>query len=143
MWVAGGALLAAVVVDALAMIGRQIRVPLIGSIEIVEAVVLIAACGALILATLERAHARVNILLERLPPNWRTRFEKIHAVAAALLFAALLVGSFWIAVDLWGGHEESELLRIPYWPLRAIVVLALAGLLGLAIRGFWRRDAER
>jgi len=143
VWVAGGALLVAVVVDALAMIGRQIRVPLIGSIEIVEAVVLIAACGALIIATLARAHARVNILLERLPPHWRARFEKIHAVAAMFLFGALLVGSAWIAIDLWGGHEESELLRIPYWPLRAIVVLALVGLLGLAIRGFWHGDSER
>lgn len=143
IWIAGGALLVAVLVDALAMVGRQINVPLIGSIEIVEAVVLVAACGGLIIATLERAHARVNILLERLPPDWRMWFRKLHAVAAALFFAALLVGSTWIAVDLWNGHEESELLRIPYWPLRAIVVLALAGLLWLAVRGLTDRDSSR
>lgn len=143
VWVAGGALLAAVVVDALAMVGRQISVPLIGSIEIVEAVVLVAACGGLIIATLERAHARVNLLLERLPPGWRMWFRRMHALAAVLFFAALLVGSAWIAADLWTGHEESELLRIPYRPLRAIVVLALAGLLWLAARGFTHRDSGR
>jgi TRAP-type C4-dicarboxylate transport system permease small subunit len=143
VWVAGGALLVAVIVDTLAMVGRQIGVPLIGSIEIVEAVVLVAACGGLIIATLERAHARVNILLERLPPDWRTWFRRMHAVAAVLVFAALLMGSAWIAADLWGGHEESELLRIPYWPLRAIVVLALAALLWLAVRSFQSRDSGR
>jgi TRAP-type C4-dicarboxylate transport system permease small subunit len=143
VWVGGGALLAAVVVDALAMVGRQISVPLIGSIEIVEAVVLVAACGGLIIATLEGAHARVNILLERLPPDWRAWFRRMHAVAAVLFFAALLAGSAWIAADLWGGHEESELLRIPYWPLRAIVVLALAGLLWLAVRSFKPGDSGR
>jgi TRAP-type C4-dicarboxylate transport system permease small subunit len=143
VWVAGGALLAAVAVDSLAMIGRQTRVPLIGSIEIVEAVVLVAACGALIIATLERAHARVNILLDHVPPAWRAWLRRIHALAAVLLFAALLVGSAWIAVDLWGGHEESELLRIPYWPLRIIVVLALAGLLVLAALGLRDRNSDR
>src|SRR5690606_33989396 len=73
VWIAGGALLAAVAVDSLAMIGRQIRIPLLGSIEIVEAVVLFAAGGGLIIATLDGAHARVNLLLERLPKDWRRR----------------------------------------------------------------------
>ena len=143
VWVAGSALLGAVAVDALAMIGRRISVPLIGSIEIVEALVLVAACGGLIVATLERAHARVSILLKRLPPDWQTGARRLHAFAAVLFFAALLIGSAWIAADLWGGHEESELLRIPYWPLRAIVLLAFAGLLWLAVRGFTQRESGR
>ena len=143
IWIAGGALLAAVVVDALAMIGRQVRVPLIGSIEIVEAVVLIAACGALIVATFERAHARVNLILESLPPGWQKSLNRLHAFAAAILFAALLAGSVWIAMDLWGGHEESELLRIPYWPLRLIVILSMAGLLVLAVRGIRQKGSDR
>src|SRR5690606_16965806 len=52
IWISGGALLVAVAVDTLAMIGRQIAIPLIGSIEIVQAVVLFAASGGLIIATL-------------------------------------------------------------------------------------------
>jgi TRAP-type C4-dicarboxylate transport system permease small subunit len=121
------------------MIGRQIRFPLIGSIEIVEAVVLIAAGGGLIIATLDGAHARVNLLLERLPQISRERVLKLHAFAAALLFAALLAGTVWIAADLWSGHEESELLRIPYRPLRIAAALTVGVLLLLALRGLTRR----
>jgi TRAP-type C4-dicarboxylate transport system permease small subunit len=134
IWIAGGALLAAMLVDTLAMIGRQIELPLIGSIELVQAAVLIAGSGALIVATLDAAHARVNLLLDRLPASLRRAFERVHAAAAAVLFAALLAGSAWIALDLWSGHEESELLRIPYRPLRLTLVLALVVLLLLSLR---------
>lgn len=142
VWISGGALLAAVAVDALAMVGRQIQLPLIGSIEIVEAVVLFASGGALIIATLDGAHARVNLLLERMPAIWRARVERAHAFVAVLFFAALLVGSLWITVDLWGGQEESELLHIPYRPLRIATVISLAVLLVLSILRFRRRGAQ-
>jgi len=142
VWIAGGALLVAVAVDTLAMIGRQVRLPLVGSIEIVEAVVLVAAAGALVLATLEGAHARVNLLLARLPSVWRARLEKLHALAAALFSAGLLAGTLWIAADLWSAHEESELLHIPYRPLRMVTAAALGCLLVLSLRGFRHRDSR-
>ena len=142
VWIAGGALFVAVAVDALAMIGRQIRVPLIGSIEIVEAVVLFAACGGLIIATLDGTHARVRLLLDRMPRRWREACRRLHALAAVLLFSALLAGSVWIAVDLWNGHEESELLGIPYRPLRIFTALTLLTLLVLAGRDLFRRVAK-
>jgi len=142
VWIAGGALLAAVAVDSLAMIGRQIGVPLIGSIEIVEAVVLLASAGALVLATLDAAHARVNLLFDRLPPHWRLRIGILHAISAAVLYAALLVGTLWIAADLWAGHEESELLRIPYRPLRMTVALCFAWLLVHSLLRLGRRRAQ-
>ena len=133
IWISGGALLIAMVVDTLAMFGRALQFPLIGSIEIVQAVVLLAASGALIITTLDRAHARVSLVLNRLPTRWRRRFERLFSVAAAVLFAALLAGSLWIAADLWTGYEESEILRIPYRPLRIAVVLALVALVVLAL----------
>jgi len=142
IWVAGGALLVAMLVDTLAMIGRQIDLPLIGSIELVQAAVLLAGSGALVVATLDAAHARVNLLLDRLPDGPRRLFDRLHALAAALFFAALLAGSAWIAIDLWNGHEESELLRIPYRPLRVAVLLALVVLLLLALRRAWKPAAR-
>lgn len=140
--ISGGALLVAVAVDALAMIGRQIEVPFLGSIEIVEAVIVFAAGGGLIVATIDRAHARVNLLLERMPGVWRDRLRRLHSLAAALLFAALLAGTVWIAIDLWSGHEESELLHIPYRPLRIAAAVTLAVLLVLSVVGLLRRSEK-
>ena len=142
VWIAGGALLVVVAVDSLAMIGRQIRFPLLGSIEIVEAVVLIAAGGGLIVATLDHAHARVNLLLERLSTRSRGRVLRLHALAGALLFAALLAGTVWIAADLWHGYEESELLGIPYRPLRIACALTLLVLFVLSLRAAIGRGAR-
>lgn len=141
VWLSGGALLVAMLTDTIAMIGRQIHVPLLGSIEIVQAAVLFAGAGGLIVAALDKAHARVHLVLDRLSPAWRDRIERLHATAAALVYAALLAGSLWITVDLWQGHEESELLRIPYRPLRVAVVLTLAVLvLHALVRACARRD---
>jgi TRAP-type C4-dicarboxylate transport system permease small subunit len=143
IFIAGGALLVAVAVDTLAMIGRQIRLPLLGSIELVQAAVLIAAAGAVMLATADAAHARINLLFNRLPPHWRLRFERLHALAAALLSAALLAGTVWIAAELWAGHEESELLRIPYRPLRMVTAVCFGVVLVLFLRGLRQRGARR
>jgi hypothetical protein len=54
----------------------------------------------------------------------------------------LLVGSGWIAADLWNGHEESELLRIPYRPLRVAVAVTLVVLLVQALQRVWVRNRE-
>jgi TRAP-type C4-dicarboxylate transport system permease small subunit len=140
VWVGGGALLVAMVVDTLAMLGRQIEVPLLGAIEIVQAAVLFAAGGALLVAGTDRAHARVRLLIDRLPAHRRAGLERLHALAAAVVYAALLAGSFWITIDLWGGHEESELLRIPYRPLRVALLLVLVVLLVQALGRVVKRE---
>lgn len=133
VWCGGGALLLAMITDTLAMLGRALEWPLLGAIELVQASVLVAASGALIVAGVDAAHARVQLLLNRLPVATRDRFEQLHAVAAVVFYAALLVGSLLITVDLWLGHEESELLRIPYRPLRVVVAVVLVVLLGHAL----------
>jgi TRAP-type C4-dicarboxylate transport system permease small subunit len=142
VWIGGGALLVAMVVDTTAMLGRQLHWPLLGAIEIVQAAVLFGSAGALVLASLEHSHARVHLLLDRLPPRWQAALLRFHQLMALVLFAGLLAGSAWLALDLWNGHEESELVRVPYLPLRIALVLALLFLLGLSVRRlFARRQA--
>lgn len=134
VWVAGGALLIAMAVDSTAMLGRQLHWPLLGAIEIVQAAVLVGAAGALLMAAVAGVHARVHLVVDRLSPRARAWSGRINAAASALFYLALLAGSAWIAADLWSGHEESELLLIPYRPLRVLVLLTLLSLLG---HGLW------
>jgi TRAP-type transport system small permease protein len=142
IWIAGGALLVAMVVDTAAMLGRQIHWPLLGAIELVQAAVLFGAAGALVLASLEHSHARVHLLLDRLSPRWQAALLRLHQLFALVFFAGLLAGSAWLALDLWHGHEESELLRVPYRPLRVALVLALLFLLGLSVRRLMSRRPQ-
>ncbi|MCP5143633.1 MAG: TRAP transporter small permease [Gammaproteobacteria bacterium] len=119
----GTALLTAMVVDTLAVIGRHTGIPLLGSIELVQAVVAIASATAMIVATLNGSHAVVRLITDRLPERQAAWFARVNALLAALFFCALLAGSVWITSDLWFGFEETELWRIPYRPLRVLVCI--------------------
>jgi TRAP-type transport system small permease protein len=138
VWVSGGALLVAMLADTLAMLGRQVRWPLPGSIEIVQGAVIFAACGGLIVAARERAHACVHLLRNAVTGRTRKVLDVTSELAAALLYITLLVGSVWIAFDLWNGQEESEVWRLPYRPLRIVAIFTLVWVLLLALRDAWQ-----
>jgi TRAP-type C4-dicarboxylate transport system permease small subunit len=125
IWIGGTALLAATAIDTFAVVGRQVGIPLRGSIELVQAAVLVAGSIALILSTLADRHARVRLLVDRLSENRRRISEAISSLATALFFACLLIGSTWLAADLWFSHEMSEIARVPWLWLRLFANLGL------------------
>ena len=138
VWIGGAALLAAVVLDTLAVIGRNIGLPIIGSIELIQAAVLISGVVGLVLATAHDEHARVRILTDRV--RWGPRFADVSGrVSMALLFAALLAGSVWLAADLWDGYERSELLGVPWKLLRLIANVGLAICIIVSLAPLFRR----
>lgn len=121
----------ALVTDSVAVAGRHLQIPLLGSVELVQAFVVIAASAAMLAATLSGDHASVRVLTERMSETWRGRFDRIAAMAGALLFAALAVGSAWIMWDLRDGAEETELLRIPLVWLRAFWLVSAMACCGM------------
>jgi len=96
-------------------------------------------------ATLAEKHAVVHLVIDRLGPGVRAILLRIHAALCMIFFAALTAGSVWIFYDLRDGYEESELLRIPYAPLRAISILAVlsAAAIYAARVGAGRRSVPR
>ena len=121
-------LMLAMTFDSLAVLGRHLSLPLLGSIEIVEACIVLMACASLIGTTLERGHASVHLLTERLPAVGRRRLGVVTSLLCALFFGCVLVGSLIVLSDLWLGDERSDLLGIPIAPLRVIWCASAAGL---------------
>jgi TRAP-type transport system small permease protein len=117
-------------------------VPLHGSIELVQAAVLIAGSVALIVATLAGSHARVHLLLDRVSEGSRTLLNRTGSLLAALFFLGLLIGNLWIAADLWGGHEVSEIVGVPYAALRVFANVALAAVALIFLRDAIKADAK-
>jgi len=140
-YLGAAALLFATAVDALAVIGRHIGMPLLGSIELMQAAILIASSAAIVSVTMVDKHAVVHLLIDRLSPRIQRAMSRIHAVLCALFFFALAAGSIWIALDLHGGNEESELLRIPYAPLRVITILSVSGVALIHLRRAVKKSA--
>jgi TRAP-type C4-dicarboxylate transport system permease small subunit len=135
----GCALLSATAIDSIAVIGRHTGLPLLGSIEIVQFCVGISGAVALLVATLRDSHALVRLLLANIAAHHAALLQRINAVASTLFFAALTAGSTWIMVEMWGSHEETELLQLPLAPLRLLIVVAL----GITTILFLRKVLQR
>lgn len=123
-YVLGGAgLLAATATDAIAVAGRHTGLHLLGSIELVQAAVVLLTTSAMLITTICGGHASVHIVAERLSPSAAARLGRAASFVSGLTFLALAAGSFWVASDLWSGFEQTELLHIPLRWLRAVWVL--------------------
>ena len=121
-------LLAMMLIETAAVIGRHIGVPVTGALEIAQASIVPAACAAMLIATLRGAHAAVHMLTDRMPQSIQQGVLRAGALLSASCFAALAAGSAWLAVEYWNSFEETEVLHIPFRPLRALVTLAAAWL---------------
>jgi TRAP-type C4-dicarboxylate transport system permease small subunit len=133
-YLGAAALLFAVSTDAVAVLGRHLGLPLLGSIELVQAAMLVASSAAIVSATLAEKHAVVHLLIDRLSPGARVRMQRVHAALCAIFFILLAVGSIWIAHDLRGSYEESEVLKIPYAPLRIVSIAAVVAVALIYLR---------
>jgi len=108
----GIGLLGATAADSLAVAGRHSGLHLLGSIELVQAMVVLLSISAMLIATLTGNHASVHIVTERLSPHARAQWARVAALMGALAFLVLAAGSAWVAWDLWNGFEQTELLHI-------------------------------
>ena len=127
------------VIEVIAVTGRHIRIPLLGALEMAQASILPAACASMVIASLAGTHAVVHLLTERLSARPREWLARASALIATLYFAGLCVGAAWLTTDYWNSFEESDVLHIPFRPLRILVTVCAAALamifLHRALRG--------
>ncbi len=86
-----------------------------------------ASSAAILSATLADKHARVHLVMDRLKGGPLVVLKRVHAVFSVLFFCALATGSIWIFMDLRGAFEESEVLHIPFAPLRIVCIVSVLG----------------
>lgn len=137
----GSAMLIAVAIELVAVLGRMLALPLPGSIELVQVAVTVSGASGLVVATLHGSHAQVRLLLERLSTAGEWRLQRVNRAMAALFFLLLAAGSGWLLLDLRDGFEETEVWRVPYLPLRVLVTLGCLAVAGIFLRASLRRAA--
>ncbi len=142
IWIGGIALLAATAIDTLAVIGRYVGLPLTGSIELMQAAVVVSGSVGLVIATVANTHARVVLLVDRLSPGWRKVADRFSDALTLVFALSLLIGSAWIAADLWASHEVSEVLGVPWRYLRLVVNAALLLTCGYLLVRLFRKAGE-
>jgi TRAP-type C4-dicarboxylate transport system permease small subunit len=118
-------LLGATAFDAAAVLCRHLGLAFPGSLELVQACILLAASAALVAATANRRHAAAKLVLDRVSPPVRSLLQRLNALFTLVFFLLLAAGQVWISSDLWQAHEESEVLHIPIAPLRLICIASV------------------
>ena len=133
-----GGLLLAMVVETVAVLGRHAGIPLVGALEIIQACILLMASTAMLSATLNKGHATVTILTNRVGEGARRVLQAFGHLLSAAFFLGLTIGVAWLTMDAWNEHERSEMLHIPFKPLRIISLLAAGAITLVFIRDWWR-----
>lgn len=117
-------LFAAMGADGIAVLGRHAGFTLLGAIEIFQAALVMSLSCAVLLASVMERHAAVDLLLGRVPPTVRRRLAIIGRASLAVTFGLICAGSAWVAYELWGTHEMTEIIGIAVLPLRLIWTVA-------------------
>jgi TRAP-type transport system small permease protein len=127
-YVGASGLLAIMLIEAVGVLGRALRLPLLGALEMAQASIVPAACAAMVIASLAGSHAVVHLVTERLPERQRAILARVAASLAALFFAGLSFGAAWLTAEFWDSFEESDVLHIPFRPLRVLVTVSAIAL---------------
>ncbi|MFM6930998.1 MAG: TRAP transporter small permease subunit [Novosphingobium sp.] len=122
--VGGVGLIGATLSDAIAVTGRHAGFNLLGSIELVQAAVVLLATSAMLIATITDNHASVHMLTSRLSTKRARMMARVAAFVSGVTFLVILAGSLWISAEMWNAHEQSELLHIPFRWLRMVWLIA-------------------
>jgi TRAP-type transport system small permease protein len=136
-------LLLAMSVEAVAVLGRHIGVPFFGALELIQTAILLTASAAMVSTTISNTHARVTLLTERIGPGARAVLNRLSALLSAAFFCGLAAGALWLAVDSWNEYEQSELLHIPFRPLRVISFAAMIAIAVLFVIDVFKPRGER
>jgi TRAP-type transport system small permease protein len=130
----GLGLMGATLADALAVAGRHTGLSLLGSIEIVQACVVLLASAGMFVVTARSGHAAVHFVLERVAPVTAGKLTRMAALLSGLAFVVIAAGSALVLSELWNGHEQTELLAIPLRWLRLLWVLIALAIAALFFR---------
>jgi TRAP-type C4-dicarboxylate transport system permease small subunit len=139
-------LIVAIAMVALDVVIRKImQRSLVGTVDVTELVVMIAAFTALPLVFLRKGHVSVEIVTDLMPPRWRALFQGIGALLGAGLFAAIGYLAFQPARLSISAGDVSQDLALPlawYWiPMIAGCFLGALAALIMALSHF--REAAR
>jgi TRAP-type C4-dicarboxylate transport system permease small subunit len=140
-------LFGAMLTDGVSVVGRHIGIPFTGSIELVQAFVVIAASSAIAYASIFATHAAVELVFQRLPVTAQRVVLRLAAALGFVFLVSLLVGSAWIAWEYRDAGERTELLGIEIKWLRLFwigcaVISAVAMLAPIVSRKSRERDVH-
>lgn len=125
--IGGAAMVSLMLVIVVDVIGRAtLRMPIMGSIEIVQVLLLVVIFGGMAYTGLKKGHVRVEILISKFSPT----AKQASIVCANLVATTIVTIVAWRAVEqtLYMAREEyiTGILEIPLWPFVMLTAVFLS-----------------
>ena len=119
--------------------------PIPAAYEFITTMIVVVVFFAVAHAQTQRAHIRVEILVDRLPPPLRFLTDSLQDILSAILYALISYFGWLSALRSFSeGEYASGLINFPIWPARfalaiGATLMVLQCINGLALN-FRRRD---
>lgn len=131
-WLAGGLLVALMLLTVANMVMREVWEPFAGTAEVVGFLAALVAALALGYTQLHRGHTWVDILVARLPLRAQAVIDSFMFFLATVMFGLATWQTFTLANHYWKIGLLSETLKMIFFPFIYVVALGCA-LLCLAL----------
>jgi len=141
-WVAGGLLVAMMLITVVNMIMREVYVPFGGTTEVVSLLAALVAAFALGYTQLQKGHTRVDILVSRFPPRAQSIIDSIMFFIGMVLFGVATWQIVKLASRYWEMGSVSETLNIIFFPFIYAVALGCAFLCLVLLLDFLKSLAQ-
>lgn len=125
-WVAGGLLVAMMLLTVGNMIMREVYEPFGGTVEVIGWLAALVAAFALGYTQLQKGHTRVDILLSRFPPRAQSIIDSIMFFVGMVLFGVATWQIVKLASRYWELGSVSETLYVIFFPFIYTVALGCA-----------------
>jgi len=122
-WVAGGFLVAMMLLTVGNMVMREVYVPFGATAEVVGFLAALVAALALGYTQLHKGHTRVDILVSRFPPRAQSIIDSIMFLISTVLFGVATWQVVKLANRYWELGSVSETMYIIFYPLIYAVAL--------------------
>ena len=99
--------------------------PISGAMELTQYMMLIVVVSGLAYCTVDKAHIRVEVLIERCPQKTRTLLYTATSLLTLALFVLIARQAFLYAKMLFEGGLTSPVLFIPAYPFAIVLGLGL------------------
>ena len=141
-WVAGGLLVAMMLITVVNMLMREVYVPFVGTVEVVCFLAALVAAFALGHTQIHRAHTRVDILVSRFPPRAQSIIDSFMFFVGMVLFGMATWQIVKLANRYWELGSVSETLYVIFFPLIYAVALGCALLCLVLLLDFLKSLAQ-
>lgn len=110
------------------VVSRNLRgQSILGVIEISTLLLVAIAFLGLTAAEINGKHVSVSMVEERLAPKGRLILSVVRCVLLVVLAVALIVGMFFVLEGaMIRGETTNDILRLPTWPAKGVLLLSFA-----------------